>query len=108
MLQKLLQSVSQPFREVFGVIFKWWLFIFVTILVPLDFLYRYSVLVSTLPPLQIVASFSSIVIFFTIFALIISLLSLVAVRVCTKFSLNGAELVNEANAFLGILFVGII
>jgi arylsulfatase A-like enzyme len=108
MVQNFEASTSQLFRGVFGSAFKEWLFVFLIVLVPLDFLYRFGALVTSNPPLQIIRDFSSIVIFFAILALIISLLSLAAAWVCTKISSNGAELVKKTNAILGILFVAII
>jgi arylsulfatase A-like enzyme len=108
MLQKLEASTSQVFRGVFGSALKEWLFIFLTVLVPLDFLYRLGALLNDLPPFQLVRCFSSAVIFFTILSLFLSLLLLVAARVCAKISLNGAELVNKVNTIIGILFVAII
>jgi arylsulfatase A-like enzyme len=99
---------SQLFRGVFGSAFKQWLFVFVTVLVPLDLLYRLGALVSALPLLQIVHCFASMVIFFAILGLFLSLLSLVAAWVGAKISQNGAELVKKVNIILGILFVAII
>jgi hypothetical protein len=108
MVQKLESSTSQSFDGIFGLALKGWLFVFITVLVPLDFLYRSGILLNNLPPLQLVRCFSSTVIFFTIFAVIISLLSVIAGQIFTKITLNGIKIVNKANAIPIFLFVSII
>ncbi len=94
--------------EAFGFAFKWWLLIFINVLVPLDFLYRSGTLFNAYSALQIIKGLSTIVIFFTILALAISSISSALALLCNKFSHHGDRFVNKANAISGLLLATII
>jgi arylsulfatase A-like enzyme len=94
-------------KEGFIFAFQWWLFIFVSFLVPLDFIYRLGSLLSGLSLWQIVANFSTMVVFFTIAALTLAFLSWLVARLWSTLSLHGPELVNKGNAMIGLAIVGI-
>ncbi len=89
----------------FGFALKWWIFIFITVLLPFDFLYRVGSLLEGLSPLQIEVAFSSVVVFFVILGLTIAFLSLVFSWLFTKINFNGTEIINKTNAILGIFCV---
>jgi arylsulfatase A-like enzyme len=107
MKQEIEPLMTQSSKEGFIFPFQWWIFILVTFLVPLDFLYRLGSLVSGLSLLQIVANFSSMVVIFTIVALAIASISWVVGRIWSKINFQGPEMVNKGNAILGLAIVGI-
>lgn len=92
----------------FGFAFKWYLLIFINILVPLDFLYRSGSLFNAYSTLQLIKTLSSIVIFFTVITLAISCISCVLALLSNKIRHHGAEFVNKANATVGLLLAAII
>jgi arylsulfatase A-like enzyme len=99
---------GQSSKEGFIFPFQWWIFIFVTFLVPLDFLYRLESLLDGLSRLQIVANFSSTVVIFAIVALTIASISWVVAKIWSQINFHGSEMVNKGNAILGLAVVGII
>lgn len=94
-------------REAFAFAFKWWLFILITVLVPLDFLYSWGSLV-TAPPLQLGIYLSSTVILLAILALTIASISTLLTLCFNKLSTYNPEFLNKANAISGLLFTIII
>lgn len=97
--------MNQSSVKAFDFAFKWWLFIFITILIPLDFLYRSASLLDDLSLLQLGACFSFMVFFFAILAITIASISLVLAWLCNKSSLKGSDYINKANAIAGLSFI---
>ena len=106
--QNIEASTSQFPREVFGFAFKEWLFIFITVLVPLDFLYRISQLLSGLSSLQIVSFLSSLVVFLASFALIIASVSFIVAYLCSIININSSRFIIKANALFGLIAIIVI
>jgi len=92
-------------REAFGFSFKWWLFIFVTVLLPLDLIYRAGALWLGLPWYQIAISFSCIVICLALLSLGLASISLVVARLLNLLGRQGTAMVRTLNAFAGFLFL---
>lgn len=90
--------------EAFGFAFKWWLFIFVTVLLPLDLLYRFGSLWIALSWHQIVIQFASLVFFCAIVAFCIASASLVA-SLLLLLTRQGTAITEAVNAFIGLYFL---
>lgn len=84
---------------------RWWLFLFLTIMLPLDLLYRYGSLLEGMSWLQLFLDFSSLVVFFSCVSLVIASVSLLValpLNLCWRY---GAASVQFVNAILGLLFL---
>ncbi len=92
-------------REAFGFSFKWWLFIFGTVLLPLDLIYRSGALWVALPWYQIAISLSCIVICLALLSLGLASISLVVARLLNLLTRQGTAIVITLNAFAGFLFL---
>lgn len=99
------EAIGHSVLDVFGFAFKWWLFIFVTVFIPLDLLYRSSQLLIGLFPLQILSYISSMVVLFVTFALIIASISLALVYLCSAIHLKGSGFILKANTILGLYVI---
>jgi len=94
--------------EVFTFAFKWWIFIFIAFVIPLDFLYRAGALLASLSPWQLAQNFSFLVIFFAVLSLGLASISLIFTLLSAKISSHGAGSVRKANLICGIAFALII
>lgn len=92
-------------RAAFSFSFQWWLFIFVTVLLPLDLIYRAGALWVALPWYQIGIDFASLVVFFTLVALGIALASLVASVLLRLVTKQGTPIIRAVNGVIGLLIL---
>jgi arylsulfatase A-like enzyme len=99
------EAIGRSPLEVFGFAFKWWLFIFITLFIPLDFLYRISQLLSGFSPLQLLNYLASMVVLFASLALISASISWVLAYLCDKINLKVSGFIIKVNAMLGLLVI---
>jgi glucan phosphoethanolaminetransferase (alkaline phosphatase superfamily) len=90
-------------RAVFSFSGKWWLFIFVTVLLPLDLFRRLGALWLALPWYQTAISLSVIVIFLTLLALTLASVSLAVSWLLNLLTRRGSAIIIALNAFVGLL-----
>jgi arylsulfatase A-like enzyme len=102
------EAIGHSSLEVFDFAFKWWLFIFITFLIPLDIIYRISHLLSGLSPLQLVSFLSSTVVLFASVALIIASISLALGYLCKLINFNGSIFIIKANTILGLYLIVVV
>lgn len=95
-------------RDAFGFSFKLWLFIFITILLPLDLIYRVGPLRIALPWYQIGIDFSSLVVFFALEALCIASVSMVASLLLHLVTHQGTPIIKAVNRTVGLFIFVII
>jgi len=95
-------------REVFSFTFKWWMFLFIAVLVPLDFIYRCGALLASLFPWQLAQNFSALILFFAILALGLAGVSAAFSLLGARRDSHGAEIVSKINVIIGLSFVIII
>ncbi len=91
--------------ELFSFAFKFWLFNFIIILVPLDTLYRSGSLMKTFSPLQFAVNFSIVIIFFAILAAGIAIVSLGFEQLFKQIRMDITPFAIKVNVFFGLLFV---
>jgi arylsulfatase A-like enzyme len=108
MKETLAPSTRESAWEVFGFAFRWWLFIFLTVLLPLDFLYRIGNLSNALSTFQILKVVASTVVFFSIIAFSIALLSLLLMLLANKMGFHAVTLMNKVNAMFGLFILAVI
>lgn len=92
-------------REAFGFSFKWWLFIFVTVLLPLDLIYRAGALWLALPWYQIGIDFASLGVFFALMALFIAFISLVGSLLLQLITRQGMLIIKALNEVIGLFIL---
>lgn len=99
------QEPGESPNNIFIITFSWWIFIFITFILPLDLIYRIKALLLSLPFWPIIVSFSAIVIIFTIFAFIIASISFVISRAIQLFSAKGSNIIRDINVVVGVFFM---
>ena len=92
-------------RDTFLFSFKWWLFIFVSILLPLAFIYRFGSLWIAFPWYQLGINLASLVVFFVLLALGIASFSLIALLLLQIVTKRGELIVKAVNAIVGIFML---
>ncbi|MEW6658123.1 MAG: sulfatase [Thermodesulfobacteriota bacterium] len=98
-------DMEQSPQKTFVSVFKWWLFIFMTVLLPLDFLYRQGSLLASLSPLQLARDFASIVVLCAIISLSVATIAyLLSLSIFSK----GAEKIIKISTIAGYLFASTI
>ena len=107
MKESIKSATTKPALQAFGFAFKWWLFIFLTVLLPLDFLFRVANLSNALSTFQILKVVACTVTFFTIIALCLAGISLLLTLLGNKISIHATGLMNKVNT-IGGLFVFVI
>ena len=105
MNQTVTREPGESPNNIFIFAFSWWIFIFISFLLPLDLLYRMKALLLSLPFWLILVSFSTIVLLFTLIALIIASLSFAFSRAIQIFSAKGSSIIRNINIIIGIFFM---
>jgi|GEM_PF-244463 arylsulfatase A-like enzyme len=88
-------------KDVFKFAIQWWLFLFITFLLPLDLLYRVKSLLEGMAWWQLILSTSSLVIFFASIALGIAVISTMLAKILLYLTRAGGKLTAEINVLLG-------
>lgn len=94
--------------DTFSFSFKWWLFLLLGVVIPLDFLYRHGALLTSLSPLQLAHNFSTIIVIFTILALCLAGVSAVFALFWAPQGSQRSDIAVKTNFIVGIYFIIIV
>ena len=97
------KAQPEPIRT-FKYLLKWWLFLFLVVLIPLDLIYRLGSLLEARSLFELAADFSSLVILFTAFTFVLaSFLTILSLPF--NFIPAKPNLLVIVNAILGFIFL---
>jgi arylsulfatase A-like enzyme len=104
MQQNLVERMSFSY-DAFKFSLKWWLFVFVTVLLPLDLLYQCGALSITLPWYRIAIAFATLVAYFSLMAIFVASVSMIVSLLLQMFTIHGVSIVKAVNGILGLFVI---